>query len=113
MSRPLAKRRSSYQIEAAQSFPRSRLPRYYKLDKGEDNATVWHLEAPIDAATGATAAFSAPRELFSAPGSYDKNRVLERLDGSWLLPLYDSRVNSPFNAFLPRGADAGVPVAVS
>ena len=78
-------------------------------DKGEDNATVWHLVAPIDAATGATAAFSAPRELFSAPGSYDKNRVLERLDGSWLLPLYDSRVNSPFNAFLPRGADAGVP----
>ena len=76
-------------------------------EKGEDNATVWHLVAPIDAATG-HAAFSAPRELFSAPGSYDKNRVLERLDGSWLLPLYDSRVNSPFNAFLPRGADAGV-----
>ena len=45
-------------------------------------------------------------QISAAPGSYDKNRVQPLLDGSWLLPLYDSADNTPFNAFLPPGADA-------
>lgn len=41
----------------------------------EANATVWHLSAPILPGGGA-GSFSAPGCLFSAPGSFDKNRVV-------------------------------------
>ena len=76
--------------------------------KGEKTATVWHLSAHLDAA-GRTANFSQPHELFSAPGSFDKNRVQPLLDGSWLLPLYNAADNTPFNAVLPPGANADEP----
>lgn len=74
-------------------------------DKGEKNATVWHLSSAVDA-TGRASGFSSPQELFSVPGSFDKNRVQPLLDGSWLLPLYDAADNIPFTATLPPGADA-------
>jgi predicted neuraminidase len=73
---------------------------------GESKATVWHLSAPLDK-EGQTGAFSMPVEVFSEPGSFDKNRVVPRLDGSWLLPIYEQGVkpNEPRNKFLPKGAD--------
>ena len=73
---------------------------------GESKATVWHLSAPLDQ-EGRAGAFSKPVEVFSEPGSFDKNRVLVRLDGSWLLPIYEQGTtpNQPRNKFLPKGAD--------
>ena len=52
-------------------------------DQGESTATVWHLSAGLDA-EGRTAAFTPPHEVFSAPGSFDKNRVQPLLDGARL-----------------------------
>jgi len=79
--------------------------------KGESAATVWHLSAQVDAEGRTSATFTAPREIFSKPGSFDKNRVVERLDGSWLLPLYEQgkSPNYPSNAFLPAHEDPNDP----
>jgi len=81
--------------------------------KGESAATVWHLRAPMDAAGRTHANFSRPRCVFSKPGSFDKNRVVERLDGGWLLPLYEQGAspNYPTNAFLPPGGAADDPAS--
>ena len=80
-------------------------------DAGESAATVWHLQvwhvclypyvygmyitgvpcawqSPLDASDFATN-FSKPRCAFDKPGSFDKNRLVPRLDGSWMLPLYE------------------------
>jgi len=73
---------------------------------GESKATVWHLSSPV-AADGTTTGFSEPKLVFAKPGSFNKNRVVERLDGSWLVPIYgqDQKPNYPKNEFLPAGAD--------
>ena len=78
--------------------------------QGEKEATVWHLSAALGS-DGRAAKFSAPRMPFPAPGTFDKNRVVPRLDGSWLLPLYDAADNTPFNAFLSTHADPDEPSA--
>jgi predicted neuraminidase len=72
--------------------------------KGEKTATVWHLSAAVYA-DGRTGKFSEPHEVFPAPGSFDKNRVLRLLDGSWLIPLYNAANNTPFNGILSAGGD--------
>lgn len=79
--------------------------------KGESKATVWHLQAPVS--DGSVGEFSEPHEVFSLPGTFDKNRVLPLLDGSWLLPIYgqDKSPNYPKNAFLPAGGDPDSPDA--
>merc|ERR1719498_1844293 len=78
---------------------------------GESHATVWHLQA--DAKAYPVAKFSTPTEILTTPGSFNKNRLLPLLDGSWLLPIYgqDKNPNYPKNAFLPAGADANDPKA--
>lgn len=79
--------------------------------QGEKEATIWHLQSPLDAAGQATN-FSVPRLAFDKPGSFDKNRLVPRLDGSWMLPIYEQgrHPNYPANGFLPAGAE---PVAAS
>lgn len=74
--------------------------------KGESAATVWHLSGPV-AADGTTSTFTKPKMVFTKPGSFNKNRVVERLDGSWLVPIYgqDKKPNYPKNELLPVGAD--------
>lgn len=77
--------------------------------KGESKATVWHLDAPLSG--GALGAFSTPTEILSRPGSFDKNRVLPLLDGSWMLPVYEQgkSPNYPKNVFKAVGADPNKP----
>ena len=74
--------------------------------KGESAATVWHLQSPLDAAGRATN-FSKPHCVLDKPGSFDKNRVVPLLDGSWLLPIYEQgrNPNYPTNAFKATGRD--------
>jgi predicted neuraminidase len=73
---------------------------------GESQATVWHLSSPV-AADGTTGSFTKPTEVFTKPGSFNKNRVVERLDGSWLVPIYgqDKKPNYPKNELLKTGGD--------
>merc|ERR1712110_75656 len=73
---------------------------------GESHATLWHLASEYGA-DGRTSTFSKPVLVFAQPGSFNKNRVLERLDGSWLVPIYgqDKKPNYPKNELLPAGAD--------
>lgn len=75
-------------------------------NQGEKAATVWHLQSPLDAAGRATN-FSTPRVALDKPGSFDKNRLVPRLDGSWLLPIYEQgrQPNYPANGLLPAGSD--------
>ena len=81
-------------------------------NKGESKATVWYLSAPV-AADGSADNFSKPVEVFPTPGTFDKNRVLALLDGSWLLPLYftGGKPNYEFNKRLPPHADPADPKA--
>lgn len=77
---------------------------------GESAATVWHLSSPVSL-DGTTSTFSEPVMVFTKPGSFNKNRVVERLDGSHLVPIYgqDKSPNYPKNEFLPMGADFDEP----
>jgi len=73
---------------------------------GESAATVWHLSSPV-AADGSTSTFTNPAKVFKTPGSFNKNRVVERLDGSWLVPIYgqDKKPNYPKNELLKKNGD--------
>jgi predicted neuraminidase len=73
---------------------------------GESHATVWHLSSPV-AADGTTSSFTKPSLAFDKPGSFSKNRVVERLDGSLLVPIYgqDQDPNYPKNEILKAGGD--------
>jgi len=73
---------------------------------GEKGATVWHLSSPISSAGRATG-FTKPTKVFKTPGSFCKNRVVELLDGSHLVPIYgqDQRPNYPKNELLSKRGD--------
>jgi len=70
---------------------------------GEKAATVWHLSSPL-AADGKPSDFTTPTEVFTKPGSFCKNRVVELMDGSWLVPIYgqDKKPNYPKNELLGK-----------
>lgn len=58
-------------------------------NKGEDNASVWHLISKDG--QGLPGNWTTPVEIFAKPGSFIRNRMVVRLDRSWLLPMYYAR----------------------
>jgi len=81
-------------------------------NSGESAATVWHLEAAWFGGWW-LGSFSTPAEILTRPGSFNKNRVLPLLDGSWMLPVYEQgkTPNYPMNVFKPMGADPNKPAS--
>jgi len=55
-------------------------------DKGESDSTIWHLQS-----TDSGKSWTTPEEVFSKPGSYDKNRIiLSYKNGYWYFPTYNA-----------------------
>mmetsp|Transcript_16241 Transcript_16241/g.47674 ORF Transcript_16241/g.47674 Transcript_16241/m.47674 type:complete len:390 (-) Transcript_16241:129-1298(-) len=59
-------------------------------DQGESNSTIWYLKSTVDGDPACFGEWSSATEIFSEPGSYVRNRIVQELDGSWLLPMYYS-----------------------
>eukprot|EP00239_Pterosperma_sp_CCMP1384_P001783 CAMPEP_0197848218 /NCGR_PEP_ID=MMETSP1438-20131217/7991_1 /TAXON_ID=1461541 /ORGANISM="Pterosperma sp., Strain CCMP1384" /LENGTH=394 /DNA_ID=CAMNT_0043460361 /DNA_START=122 /DNA_END=1306 /DNA_ORIENTATION=- len=73
--------------------------------KGETHASVWYLVA-ADGRGLTPEAWSKPVEIFSKAGSFTKNRVLKRLDKTWILPMYySSKPNYSWIKTLNPGED--------
>ena len=53
------------------------------LPKSEEKAKIWTLNS-----TDLGVTWSKPYELFSKDGSFDRNRMVLRLNGQWILPMY-------------------------
>ena len=84
---------------------------------GESHATVWHLDNPA-AAAGAVCS-AAAQKAWTTPtgalfgdqggGSFDRNRIVVGLDGSWLLPMYkQAKTNFATMETLPPGGEPKV-----
>lgn len=56
------------------------------LGSSEDKAHIWMLQS-FD---GRGIKWTAPTLLFGKDGSFDRNRIISTLDGSWLYPIYYS-----------------------
>lgn len=80
--------------------------------KGETEADVWHLSSKIKA-DGTIKGFGDSKKVFKKPGSYTKNRVVELLDGSHLVPTYgqDKKPNYPKTELLKAGGNYDNPSA--
>ena len=58
-------------------------------NKGEDNATVWHLVSY--GGRGLPGNWTPPHEVFAKPGSFTRNRLILSLQKEWILPMYYAR----------------------
>ena len=80
---------------------------------GESHANVWHLDNPAAAAgavcsAAAQKAWTTPTDLFGDQlgGSFDRNRIVVGLDGSWIMPMYkQAKTNFATIETLSPGAD--------
>lgn len=58
--------------------------------QGEANSRVLYLQSHDNGWS-----WSAPKVLFDAPGTYDRNPLLVMPNGDWMLPLYHTTAGSP------------------
>ena len=56
------------------------------LGSREDKAHIWMLQS----SDGRGINWTAPALLFGKDGSFDRNRIISAMDGSWLYPIYYS-----------------------
>ena len=54
-----------------------------RLPTAEEKAKIWTLNS-----TNLGKSWTTPWELFHKDGSFDRNRMVIKLDGDWLLPMY-------------------------
>ena len=60
------------------------------LSSSEDKAHIWMLQS----SNGRGINWTVPVLLFEKDGSFDRNRIISALDGSWLYPIYYSGIQS-------------------